>query len=74
MFYFKHKDRQMSIDATEERREFGPARLINHSRKNPNLRPKVITAYESILVVSAIPTSLLSLCGCKGSSKCEISV
>ncbi|CDJ31562.1 SET domain-containing protein, putative [Eimeria mitis] len=30
----------MSIDATEERIEFGPARLINHSRKNPNLKPK----------------------------------
>ncbi|OEH78141.1 set domain-containing protein [Cyclospora cayetanensis] len=40
MFYFKYKERQMSIDATEERLEFGPARLINHSRKNPNLKPK----------------------------------
>ena len=41
MFYFKYKERQMSIDATEDRPEFGPARLINHSRKNPNLKPKV---------------------------------
>ncbi|KAL8275723.1 hypothetical protein Esti_000286 [Eimeria stiedai] len=40
MFYFRYKDRQMSIDATDERLEFGPARLINHSRRNPNLKPK----------------------------------
>lgn len=42
MYYFKYNDRNYCIDATEERIEFGPGRLINHSRKNPNIVTKVL--------------------------------
>lgn len=41
MFYFKNGSRLMAIDATDEKQDFGPARLINHSRKNPNMTPRV---------------------------------
>lgn len=42
MFYFKVKTKRYCIDATEEDIMFGPARLINHSRKNPNVVPKAL--------------------------------
>ncbi|PFH32359.1 hypothetical protein BESB_016770 [Besnoitia besnoiti] len=42
MFYFKNGSRMMAIDATDEKQDFGPARLINHSRKNPNMTPRAI--------------------------------
>ncbi|KEP64161.1 UNVERIFIED_CONTAM: histone lysine methyltransferase SET8 [Hammondia hammondi] len=43
MFYFKNGSRMMAIDATDEKQDFGPARLINHSRRNPNMTPRAIT-------------------------------
>ncbi|KAK9173260.1 SET domain protein [Cryptosporidium meleagridis] len=42
MYYFKANDKNYCIDATEERLEFGPGRLINHSRKSPNIITKVL--------------------------------
>ncbi|KAF7456206.1 histone lysine methyltransferase SET8 [Cryptosporidium felis] len=42
MYYFKYNDRNYCIDATDENSDFGPGRLINHSRKNPNISTKVL--------------------------------
>ncbi|KAH8585195.1 SET domain within carboxy region [Cryptosporidium sp. chipmunk genotype I] len=42
MYYFKANDKNYCIDATEESLEFGPGRLINHSKKNPNIITKVL--------------------------------
>ncbi|OII71669.1 protein with a SET domain within carboxy region [Cryptosporidium ubiquitum] len=42
MYYFKYNDKNYCIDATEENLEFGPGRLINHSKKNPNIITKVL--------------------------------
>ncbi|GFE53674.1 histone lysine methyltransferase SET8 [Babesia ovis] len=42
VFYFKIHAKRYGIDATEEDIKFGPARLINHSRKNPNVIPKAM--------------------------------
>ncbi|KAK2197255.1 bifunctional SET domain superfamily/SET domain [Babesia duncani] len=42
IFHFKHDGRNFCIDATEEDINFGPARLINHSRRNPNLVAKTV--------------------------------
>ncbi|ORM39724.1 N-lysine methyltransferase SETD8-A [Babesia sp. Xinjiang] len=42
VFYFKVHTKRYGIDATEEDIKFGPARLINHSRKNPNVVPKAL--------------------------------
>ena len=39
-YYFVHDGTQWCIDATEETEYMG--RLINHSRKNPNLLTKVV--------------------------------
>lgn len=36
---FKHRDRRWAIDATRNDQSFG--RLINHSRKFPNIKPHV---------------------------------
>lgn len=41
VFHFMHAGRQHVIDATAERVEYGVGRLLNHSRKNPSLQPKV---------------------------------
>eukprot|EP00922_Rhytidocystis_sp_ex-Travisia-forbesii_P001034 GHVS01001464.1.p1 GENE.GHVS01001464.1~~GHVS01001464.1.p1 ORF type:complete len:1211 (+),score=241.26 GHVS01001464.1:445-4077(+) len=40
MFYFKYDSRNFAIDAMNEFKPYGVARLINHSRLNPNLIPK----------------------------------
>eukprot|EP00922_Rhytidocystis_sp_ex-Travisia-forbesii_P065401 GHVS01097180.1.p1 GENE.GHVS01097180.1~~GHVS01097180.1.p1 ORF type:complete len:1283 (-),score=205.75 GHVS01097180.1:616-4464(-) len=40
MFYFKYDSRNFAIDSTNEFKPYGVARLINHSRLNPNLIPK----------------------------------
>jgi SET domain len=48
MFYFEHNGQTHCVDGTAERKEYGIGRLINHSRKNPNLTPKKI-------VVDGIP-------------------
>eukprot|EP00922_Rhytidocystis_sp_ex-Travisia-forbesii_P065404 GHVS01097184.1.p1 GENE.GHVS01097184.1~~GHVS01097184.1.p1 ORF type:complete len:1229 (-),score=171.00 GHVS01097184.1:640-4326(-) len=40
MFYFKYDSRNFAIDSTNEFKPYGVARLINHSRVNPNLIPK----------------------------------
>ena len=40
MFYFHEGEQQYCIDATEESGRYG--RLINHSKKNPNISPKVV--------------------------------
>ncbi|GIX66228.1 SET domain containing protein [Babesia caballi] len=42
VFYFRVQAKRYCIDATEEDIKFGPARLINHSRKNPNVLPKAL--------------------------------
>ncbi|KAH8741744.1 hypothetical protein FG386_001318 [Cryptosporidium ryanae] len=42
MYYFKYNDRNYCIDATEESIYFGPGRLINHSKKNPNLITRIM--------------------------------
>lgn len=41
MFYFRHRNEQYCIDATKESGKYG--RLINHSKKHPNLSPRVIS-------------------------------
>ena len=41
MYYFKYKDKQYCIDATQETGRLG--RLVNHSCKAPNCVPKVFT-------------------------------
>jgi len=41
MYYFEHKGKQYCIDATQESGRYG--RLMNHSRRNPNCMPKVVT-------------------------------
>lgn len=40
MFFFKYKDKSYCIDATEETDRLG--RLINHSKKNSLLYPKIL--------------------------------
>lgn len=42
MFYFKHGEKQYCVDATTESSDKHNhfSRLINHSRRNPNLHPK----------------------------------
>ncbi|CDR95880.1 SET domain containing protein, putative [Babesia bigemina] len=42
VFYFRIHTKRYCIDATEEDITFGPARLINHSRRNPNVVPKAL--------------------------------
>ncbi len=42
MFFFEHAGQGHCVDATAERREYGVGRLINHSRKNPNLNPRKV--------------------------------
>ncbi|KAK1442128.1 SET domain containing protein [Babesia gibsoni] len=42
VFYFKLNNKRYCIDSTEEDIVYGPARLINHSRKNPNIIPKAL--------------------------------
>ncbi|EDO06829.1 SET domain family protein [Babesia bovis T2Bo] len=42
VFHFQVNGKKYGIDATEENIKFGPARLINHSRKNPNVVPKAM--------------------------------
>ncbi|EAN33525.1 N-lysine methyltransferase SETD8-A [Theileria parva strain Muguga] len=42
IFFFKHNGTRYGIDATEEDISFGPARLVNHSRKNANIVPKTL--------------------------------
>ncbi|GBE59760.1 histone lysine methyltransferase SET8 [Babesia ovata] len=42
VFYFRIQTKRYGIDATEEDITFGPARLINHSRRNPNVVPKAL--------------------------------
>ncbi|OII76282.1 SET domain-containing protein [Cryptosporidium andersoni] len=42
MYYFKYNDKNYCIDATDETKDYGPGRLINHSRKRPNLVSKVL--------------------------------
>lgn len=39
MFYFKHEEKRYCIDGTPE--STGPGRLINHSRRDANLQPKL---------------------------------
>ncbi|KAH7647911.1 hypothetical protein FG379_000973 [Cryptosporidium bovis] len=46
MYYFKCNDHNYCIDATEEGPYFGPGRLINHSKKNPNLTTKIVVINE----------------------------
>ena len=36
---FKYRDQRWAIDATKDDKSFG--RLINHSRRFPNIRPRV---------------------------------
>mmetsp|Transcript_50813 Transcript_50813/g.99928 ORF Transcript_50813/g.99928 Transcript_50813/m.99928 type:complete len:181 (+) Transcript_50813:1-543(+) len=42
MFFFRHDGRKVCIDATNERLsrvlDWGPGRLVNHSKQKPNLR------------------------------------
>ena len=40
VFFFRWNDKKFCIDATEPSENLG--RMINHSRKKPNVKPKVI--------------------------------
>ncbi|UKJ87791.2 [Histone H3]-lysine(4) N-trimethyltransferase [Theileria orientalis] len=42
IFFFKHDGARYGIDATEEDISFGPARLVNHSRKKANVVAKTM--------------------------------
>ncbi|UKK00202.2 [Histone H3]-lysine(4) N-trimethyltransferase [Theileria orientalis] len=42
IFFFKHNGVRYGIDATEEDISFGPARLVNHSRKKANIVAKTM--------------------------------
>jgi histone-lysine N-methyltransferase SETD8 len=50
MFYFKHSDVKLCIDATKEDRSFG--RLLNHSRRCANCHAK-------LLAVGGVPRLLI---------------
>lgn len=42
MFEFRHGNAMHCVDATAERAEYGPARLLSHSRHSPNLVPRKV--------------------------------
>jgi len=42
MFEFRHAGALHCVDATAERAEYGPARLLSHSRHAPNLVPRKV--------------------------------
>ena len=52
MYFFRYFDKSYCIDASIETCRFG--RLINHSRRNPNLKPKIVTvsAYPRLIFIA----------------------
>ena len=52
MYFFRYFDKTYCIDASVETCRFG--RLINHSRLNPNLKPKIVTvsAYPRLIFIA----------------------
>ena len=41
IFEFKHQEKKFAIDATKENNTYG--RLINHSKRKPNVKPFIST-------------------------------
>ncbi len=40
LFFFQHRGRTLCVDSTDESREWGVARLLNHTRFRPNVQPR----------------------------------
>ena len=56
MFFFRHNDKTLCIDASEESSRIG--RLINHSKSKANIRPKVIV-YQDFPRIVFISTRII---------------
>ena len=58
MFFFKYLNKQLCVDSTEETKRYG--RLINHSKKNPNCKIKVVVFKNIPRLIIQAKTDILA--------------